>query len=192
MKRILIPVAAAIFFSLTACNNNEPDHDASIETPLKSKDSLAANPIPNAVAPTDSTAVQPVQTVNAQPATATQTVAAGMNPAHGQPGHRCDIAVGAPLNSAPAKPATTTTTTQTVTPAPATTTKTAPGMNPPHGQPGHRCDIAVGAPLNSAPAKPAATPTVTPTATPVQNKVVDAEPVKALAPAPASPDKKGN
>jgi len=25
-----------------------------------------------------------------------------LNPAHGQPGHRCDIAVGAPLNSAPA------------------------------------------------------------------------------------------
>ena len=26
---------------------------------------------------------------------------AGLNPAHGQPGHRCDIAVGAPLNSKP-------------------------------------------------------------------------------------------
>jgi hypothetical protein len=24
-----------------------------------------------------------------------------MNPSHGQPGHRCDIAVGAPLNSKP-------------------------------------------------------------------------------------------
>jgi len=27
--------------------------------------------------------------------------AAGMNPPHGQPNHRCDIAVGAPLNSPP-------------------------------------------------------------------------------------------
>ena len=27
--------------------------------------------------------------------------ASGMNPPHGQPGHRCDIAVGAPLNSKP-------------------------------------------------------------------------------------------
>lgn len=113
-----------------------------------------------------------------------------MNPAHGQPGHRCDIAVGAPLNSAPAKPATTTTT-QTVTPAPATATKTAPGMNPPHGQPGHRCDIAVGAPLNSAPAKPAATPTVTPTAAPVEKKTVDAEPAKVLAPTRLVRIKKG-
>jgi hypothetical protein len=36
--------------------------------------------------------------------------AVGLNPAHGQPNHRCDIAVGAPLNSAPAqvKPAVST------------------------------------------------------------------------------------
>lgn len=33
-------------------------------------------------------------------------VGKGMNPAHGQPGHRCDVAVGAPLNSAPAKTTT--------------------------------------------------------------------------------------
>ncbi|PTS87465.1 hypothetical protein DBR27_24475, partial [Flavobacterium sp. HMWF030] len=82
-----------------------------------------------------------------------------------QPGHRCDIAVGAPLNSAPAKqPATNTaqsgTVSQnfTVTPPAAnnavpallsteTPVATAEGMNPPHGQTGHRCDIAVGAPL---------------------------------------------
>ena len=33
--------------------------------------------------------------------------APGMNPPHGDPGHRCDIAVGALLNSAPAKPVST-------------------------------------------------------------------------------------
>ena len=91
----------------------------------------------------------------------------GINPAHGQPGHRCDIAVGAPLNSAPTQGQTATAqpgqtlqvkpgqqnvvTTTTVTPQ-----KVAKGMNPPHGQPGHRCDIAVGAPLNSPAAKPVA------------------------------------
>lgn len=83
--------------------------------------------------------------------------AKGMNPPHGQAGHRCDIPVGAPLNS-PATPAqpnskVTTTPQMTVTPttsATATTTPTTPtpeGMNPPHGQEGHRCDIAVGAAL---------------------------------------------
>jgi len=97
------------------------------------------------------------QTVPAS--TVSTPVTAGLNPAHGQPGHRCDIAVGAPLNSAPAQAATKTTPTVTQQPVVMNTTnttpvKTAPGMNPPHGQPGHRCDIAVGAPLNSAPVKP--------------------------------------
>ena len=93
--------------------------------------------------------------------------AKGMNPPHGQPGHRCDIPVGAPLNSKP------TVTQQQVQPTPANTTTvtqqpvvTAPGMNPPHGQPGHRCEIAVGAPLSSAPPlKTAVTPTATPVVT---------------------------
>lgn len=87
---------------------------------------------------------------------------AGINPAHGQPGHRCDIAVGAPLDSKPTGTSTTTTALPiqpsipeakpVITPAaPAPKTATAPGMNPPHGEPGHRCDIAVGAPLNSKP-----------------------------------------
>ena len=106
-------------------------------------------------APRQNTTTQNVQT---QPKVVTSTVpsqktatAPGMNPPHGEPGHRCDIAVGAPLNSAPAS--------KTTTPAPAPApvavntqpaqpTVTAPGMNPPHGEPGHRCDIAVGAPLN--------------------------------------------
>lgn len=93
----------------------------------------------------------------------------GLNPAHGLPGHRCDIAVGAPLNSAPS----TTTVTQTPVqngqvkasqPQVVTTTVAAPvkvgkGMNPSHGQPGHRCDIPVGAPLNSPVAKTASTTT---------------------------------
>lgn len=90
-----------------------------------------------------------------------------MNPPHGQPGHRCDIAVGAPLNSPVAKTTAATNTAQsgsvsqsfTVTPPPAsnpvpallstegTEAIVADGMNPPHGKPGHRCDIAVGAPL---------------------------------------------
>jgi len=122
----------------------------------------------------------PVTTPQVTATTASTTTAPGMNPPHGQPGHRCDINVGAPLNSKPnptatateqpiqasiTQPATTKTTpVQTaVTATPVAATPTAPGMNPPHGQPNHRCDIAVGAPLNS---KPAATPAIT--QTPVQ------------------------
>jgi hypothetical protein len=79
-----------------------------------------------------------------------------LNPPHGQAGHRCDLAVGAPLNSS--VPAVTNSNTVTVpkmkvAPTITNTTPTAPttptpeGMNPPHGQDGHRCDIAVGAAL---------------------------------------------
>lgn len=85
----------------------------------------------------------------------------GMNPPHGQPKHRCDIPVGAPLNSPIAKTASAPKTTVVSTPAVSSTTNSVPsllattpeatptaeGMNPPHGQPKHRCDIAVGAPL---------------------------------------------
>lgn len=88
----------------------------------------------------------------------------GINPAHGQPGHRCDIAVGAPLNLAPAQQGQTATQTsqpvqvnagqqQVVTTTIAAPVKVAKGMNPAHGQPGHRCDIPVGSPLNSPVAK---------------------------------------
>ena len=84
-----------------------------------------------------------------------QPTAPGMNPPHGQPNHRCDIPVSAPLNSKKAEPTTVKTTdNQTTTTDPIATpqnnagsTTIAAGMNPAHGQPGHRCDIPVGAPL---------------------------------------------
>ncbi|MFN3754699.1 hypothetical protein [Flavobacterium sp.] len=116
--------------------------------------------------------VQNQQMTASQTITPNQTPVAtkkGMNPPHGQPGHRCDIAVGAPLNSPPGNanqpkagsaitqqidPSkfTTQTTQPSATPAILSpdgtpTTTTAPGMNPPHGEEGHQCGIAVGAPL---------------------------------------------
>jgi hypothetical protein len=52
-------------------------------------------------APAQTTATSPQQQTIVMPPPATTapvtTTAAGLNPAHGQPGHRCDIAVGAPL-----------------------------------------------------------------------------------------------
>jgi hypothetical protein len=79
-------------------------------------------------------------------ATTTQGATAALNPAHGQPNHRCDIPEGAPLD-APAQP-------NLNAPQPLTPPVQVPqgavaaGTNPPHGQPGHDCAIAVGAPLN--------------------------------------------
>jgi len=162
MKYMLIcfSIIAAGFF--TACNPTaEPNK---VTTPATGSEALQTLPAVQAV-----TADSMVSIPDQNPPATTM-----LNPPHGQPNHRCDIAVGAPL-TAPvgAKPATQseqsmlklqphtqTTPVQTLpqtapvktvpltTPMPATV-----GLNPPHGQPNHRCDIAVGAPLNSPPAK---------------------------------------
>ncbi len=85
----------------------------------------------------------------------TTIIKQGLNPAHGQPGHRCDISVGAPLTAVPAAKSSTEPAINYPVSSPLeykpnlnTDTKVAAGLNPAHGQPGHRCEIAVGAPLN--------------------------------------------
>ncbi|NEU09079.1 hypothetical protein GZH53_12205 [Flavihumibacter sp. R14] len=76
---------------------------------------------------------KPSTQLSTQPGTpANATAAKGLNPAHGLPGHRCDLPVGAPL---------------TVTQEQKTAAPAQPKTNPQHGMPGHRCDLAVGAPL---------------------------------------------
>lgn len=157
--------------------HGEPGHrcDIAVGAPLNSKPQSSEQ----------KTAVQslppsPVQKSEVQ-SRDTTAIGKGMNPKHGQPGHRCDIAVGAPLDSKstvstipkkdpntnntqnnselvkyPVIPNTSPQNIQVQSPAkPNITTSsnatTAAGMNPKHGQPGHRCDIAVGAPLNSKP-----------------------------------------
>lgn len=121
-------------------------------------------PLDSKPLPTNTTPLQtPVATTQALPVTTTvqpvaQKEAQGMNPPHGQPNHRCDIAVGAPLDSKPAAKTVAKTQAPAVAATPAPVKKVAPGMNPPHGQPNHRCDISVGAPLNSKPTIPATIP----------------------------------
>jgi hypothetical protein len=91
---------------------------------------------------------------------------AKLNPAHGEPDHRCEIPVGAPLDSEPGSYVEPNLTmTPTTMPQPAAAPVTPPpaqvdydksltpaqmlakGLNPPHGEAGHKCEIAVGAPL---------------------------------------------
>ncbi len=184
---------------LGACNDSKPEQDLSI-APLTTttsdtlnKSATTSQSLPQQM-PAIPIGMPQTQTTMPQNVTA-GTTAAGMNPEHGKPGHRCEIKVGAPLSSAPARTATAPTTgntqptmvsqptpvSQPVTTQPVTTaakTITAKGMNPPHGEPGHRCDISVGAPLNSAPtnaAKPAAangSANITPMTAPTQNSAI--------------------
>lgn len=152
MKSLGITILILSMVFALACNKSAKEGSASksgtsqsaVASPESAK--VSSIPVANPNATTPLTTSQPV-------------TAAGMNPPHGQPNHRCDIAVGAPLNSPPRTPQTQPITTQPITVQPNTSVQTtapttvAAGMNPPHGQPNHRCDIAVGAPLNSPPGK---------------------------------------
>ncbi|WP_264564573.1 hypothetical protein [Flavobacterium sp. N3904] len=170
MKKI-VTILSIITCSLIACKNEAENQPPKVVVPFYQVANQQQNQ--TATTPQPSTLYQQNgidKNTSNQIQTQTQTVAApvkvakGMNPSHGQPGHRCDIPVGAPLNSPVATNSTTpqvvSTSGQSVT---TTTVTTAKGMNPPHGQPGHRCDIPVGSPLNSpvAASKPA-TPQGTP------------------------------
>ncbi len=188
MKQLLC--VSTVLVILVACNDAKPEKDLSIvpiNTATNSGGAANATVKNDAVLPQQVNAVQntgmPQTTATTPQNTVTSNTASGMNPKHGQPGHRCDVPEGAALSSAPARVATKPTSqasTQVSAPvtmpaATAAKTATAKGMNPPHGEPGHRCDISVGAPLTSAPnptPKTAATngsANITPMESPVQN-----------------------
>ena len=139
MKQLFLAITAAAL--LTACNSGLGSKKAD----------TATTPPPAFKAPATTTAPNTIQTA---PATGNATTAA-LNPAHGQPGHRCDIPEGAPLNSAavpsvnipPANGGAANIQTAPVQNIPLPSTNTTAKLNPEHGKPGHRCDIAVGAPL---------------------------------------------
>ncbi|OGC91677.1 MAG: hypothetical protein A2W25_13300 [candidate division Zixibacteria bacterium RBG_16_53_22] len=130
--------------------HGQPNHrcDIAVGVPLDSPPGTGKTP------PVASGQNMPLPTAITSTPTAAAPTAPGMNPPHGQPNHRCDIAVGAPLDSPPGTGKTPPVSSQLNAPVQTTTTPTAPGMNPPHGQPNHRCDIPVGAPLDSPPATP--------------------------------------
>jgi len=166
MKHLyFILLVAAI--TLTSCKNEEAQQaqpDARTIVPFTQQTAAAMQ---NQAAQTPAAQTHNFFHENNQATTASvvdaKTITAkGMNPPHGEKNHRCDIAVGAPLNSDPKATATTTEvnsattepkdyTVQQAVPALLSTaaadTQTAVGMNPAHGKTGHRCDIAVGAPL---------------------------------------------
>jgi len=157
MKKTLSAIIVSCF--LFACGNtNEGQESASAISDSVPEQAVHADSMPAAAAttPDNSGALIAPAPVNPSAAPAASN-ATGLNPAHGEPGHRCDISVGAPLNSAPAaapsgNPVISTPSSPAAAPVSAPTTNapaatTAPGMNPPHGEPGHDCAIPVGAPL---------------------------------------------
>ena len=155
-------IVSLFVFSNSACSENQPEYDNTIVT----SDTTLVPPLalPGASdisykAPasiinfdtTNSLNVNPIIKVPTQTISAKNTAA--LNPEHGKPGHRCDIAVGAPLNSSQNSPPQqiqpTTPTLVQSSPAilPILPSTTSGRINPPHGEPGHDCAIAVGQPL---------------------------------------------
>ncbi len=161
MKKTILSLTIVAGIGLAACSGNDkPERDNSIVpaasttevAPLVAADSNA--PIQFKTGAVDQNVIANSKTIPAAQA-AQIAPAAGLNPAHGQPGHRCDIAVGAPLNSAPtsnaAAPQVQTTSAPVAAPAsiPAVGGNGTAKLNPPHGQPGHDCAVQVGAPLKN-------------------------------------------
>lgn len=116
MKNI---IAISILLLVVSCSKKDESPTYLTES---QRTELVSEPInaPSTVTPT--TSILP----NNNPINST-----AINPEHGQPGHRCDIAVGAPLNSAPQSSTQTKTISTTpqniqVTPQQVTSTKTAP------------------------------------------------------------------
>ncbi|MFY1045358.1 hypothetical protein [Chryseobacterium sp. GP-SGM7] len=157
MKNLLFGFLATSFIAVS-CNKKD-------EKPTYIKDETSTQQ-PNVAYSQSQTTLMDQAGIKSNTQTgSTMVTAPGMNPPHGQPGHKCEIPVGQPLNgSAPSVQSATQNiqvngnNTVQIDPSSmkkgnAIPIKTAPGMNPPHGEPGHRCDIPVGQPLSSKPAQ---------------------------------------
>lgn len=164
----LIIASAAILYS---CDKKEEILTEGSELTAKANDSMTvANDdstlkiaenveLPSEVSPAEITAA--TAGVN----NSSSSARPALNPEHGQPYHRCEIPVGAPIDSAPQQNAAPQVMPQQNTagnnfntnpispsmspsaPAPVQATGPKPALNPAHGEPHHRCDIEVGAPL---------------------------------------------
>ena len=162
-------LAASICF--TACKNSE----AEVNQPIsKIVDPFTQQATTQQTQSTQNTASGGGQNLYPEKNTTTvSSVLLAVNPPHGQPNHRCDIEVGAPLTTSTKNVASTINTQTSLQTTPIISKEvnkrvpTAKGMNPPHGEPGHRCDIPDGAPLNSKPLNTTTSVSKSETANPV-------------------------
>lgn len=152
MRSLLVAATLSIFF-LTSCDNSShADIDTSLPTTTNAVKPADANSLNNNLSETGVTPVGEGIQLQQEVQQATPEVyqAAGLNPPHGQPGHDCAVAVGAPLNGSPAPNMVPAPTMNFPTPTPSPSQAPISGgqrLNPPHGQPGHDCAVQVGAPL---------------------------------------------
>lgn len=148
MRSFLAAAFISAFFLSSCDNSSHPDIDTSLPAVTNTPASSDVNMVNESIL--SEMDLENLDPKDLQQAPAEVYQAAGLNPPHGQPGHDCAIAVGAPLNGSPAAnapqsaPSTMNFPTAPLAPA---STPGGPRLNPPHGQPGHDCAVQVGAPL---------------------------------------------
>ncbi len=173
MKRFLPVLFASVL--LLACNEEKSNS----ETASASQDQPVIEPsqTPADTPAKENTLMEQIESAPSTPPATNTAIPVSpnsgqaLNPPHGEPGHDCAIAVGAPLNSAKNEPAPVNQSMQ-VSPQNVTPVQTSPAstppvptstpimavppaggsggsgkVNPPHGEPGHDCAKPVGAPL---------------------------------------------
>ena len=151
MKRTILAIGIVSAVLSASCGNSgDKQQDPSVESVAPSEEGLSEEQSNTGIRlSTDAGgAIDP-----ADPQSATQEAAAdgalALNPPHGEPGHRCEIPVGAPLNT-PASSDASAPQPVNIQQSPVQAAPSGNGtgrINPPHGEPGHDCAVAVGAPL---------------------------------------------
>ena len=132
LKLYIFGITAVAVFAITSCNS--PKNDSKQSSPLQNQQqTMEQNNLVNieteANLSEDADVVEvienqdiaaPVSETTGQAATVQNNAEVMLNPRHGEPFHRCDIPVGAPLDSPPASTArqTTNNAVQTSTPQP--------------------------------------------------------------------------
>ena len=153
MRSFLAVAFISIFFLSSCDNSSHPDIDTSLPAVTNTPVSPEMSEMNDSLLSEMGLDLENIDPKDLKQAPAEVYRAAGLNPPHGEPGHDCAIAVGAPLNGSPAAnapqsaPPTMNFPTAPMAPSPVS----APGgprLNPPHGQPGHDCAVQVGAPLS--------------------------------------------
>lgn len=164
MKKVYFVWVSCAAFALASCGDTKKEPAA--DNPQTEES--AALPVSEESQTTESNSSQLEVVDMSESGSSAET--AGKNPPHGEPGHRCDIPVGAPLDSPAGGGGTAVPTTPAASSGAASASGSGPFLvndeakqrmggtpsgssagsgqvNPPHGQPGHRCDIPVGQPL---------------------------------------------
>lgn len=163
-KYNIVLISILAFFTIVSCSPARNDSGQTPKVPVIPQNQVQDN---TADAQTLDTATMESANLPSSEEKSTQVT---INPPHGEPGHRCDIPVGAALNSQPVN-----TPRQTINNSPSVATpniansqgaptienakrlnssqpitssaQNSGRLNPPHGQPGHSCEIPVGSPL---------------------------------------------